>query len=71
MCQVTMDPDLSQEEKSELTGVLAGGVWRAQQNLRPAMPPMPPDGAAMFLLQQYSDKLLSLVERRFNKSVGH
>ncbi|XP_023225162.1 mitogen-activated protein kinase-binding protein 1-like [Centruroides sculpturatus] len=109
--RVTMDSELSAMDKASMTTVLAKGVWQAQQNLRPAMPPVPiwpmPQNSsldpnifasktignvnnslsidpgigkgsvenpaetvnAMTLLQQYSDKLLSLVEQHINKNV--
>lgn len=109
--RVTMDVELSASDKASMTTVLAKGVWQAQQNLRPAMPPVPiwpvsqnttldsnmfmnksfgnvnspitidqnsnkgivenqaETVNAMTLLQQYSDKLLSLVEQHINKNV--
>lgn len=39
--RVTMDMDLSPGDKSAMTNTLAQGVLQAQQNLRPAAPPMP------------------------------
>ncbi|KAG1714748.1 Mitogen-activated protein kinase-binding protein 1 [Nymphon striatum] len=39
--RVTLDKDLPQPDKSELMNILAQGVWQAQQNLRPAVPPLP------------------------------
>ncbi|XP_076314517.1 mitogen-activated protein kinase-binding protein 1-like isoform X4 [Tachypleus tridentatus] len=115
--RVTVDTELPAAEKSTMTTTLAQGVLQAQQNLRPAVPPMPmwnPSGAsldttnpfgnvkrmtmsssnlssdfvqhsmgkkldptsqpemvnAMALLQQYSDRLLNLVEQRMNKGSG-
>lgn len=58
-----------------MTTTLAQGVWQAQQNLQPtafgprtqAADPQTDPQAAMLLLQQYSDKLLSLVEQRITK----
>lgn len=58
-----------------MTTTLAQGVWQAQQNLQPtAFGPRAPNSdpqtdpqAALMLLQQYSDKLLSLVEQRITK----
>ncbi|XP_076306142.1 mitogen-activated protein kinase-binding protein 1-like isoform X3 [Tachypleus tridentatus] len=116
--RVTLDTDLSSSDKSAMTTTLAQGVLQAQQNLRPAVPPMPvwnpsnnsldtvssygtakrvsvnssslvssdfgqrttgkkldPTNQsemvnAMTLLQQYSDRLLNLVEQRMNQSGG-
>ncbi|CAM1318924.1 WDR62 (predicted) [Pycnogonum litorale] len=39
--RVTLDNDLPQADKSELMNILAQGVWQAQQNLRPAVLPLP------------------------------
>ncbi|KAG8188886.1 hypothetical protein JTE90_014946 [Oedothorax gibbosus] len=67
--RVTVDSQLSTSEKAAMTTTLAQGVWQAQQNLQPhaftaATPPgsVPQDPA--LLLQQYSDKLLTLIEQR-------
>lgn len=73
--QVTVDPQLSTTEKTSMTTTLAQGVWQAQQNLQPTafgprtptVDPQTDPQAAMMLLQQYSDKLLSLVEQRITK----
>lgn len=43
--RVTMDMELSPSDKSTMTNTLAQGVLQAQQNLRPAAPPMPVWGA--------------------------
>lgn len=101
--RLTMDTTLSSNEKSSMTTILAQGVWQAQQNLRPAVPPLPVWSSttktlelsyqnscrtssqslderinnsaiqqeplnAILLLQEYSDKLLSLVEQRISNS---
>ncbi|XP_035215773.1 mitogen-activated protein kinase-binding protein 1-like isoform X2 [Stegodyphus dumicola] len=109
--RLTLATDLPSEEKSAMTNTLAQGVWQAQQNLRPAIPPMNPWSVpmensydpslrklpglnfplsngdlhdpsvqrphistqpdvinTMALLEQYSDKLLSLVEQKISSS---
>ncbi|XP_064484306.1 mitogen-activated protein kinase-binding protein 1-like isoform X3 [Ornithodoros turicata] len=43
--RVTMDMELPPADKSTMTNTLAQGVLQAQQNLRPAAPPMPLWGA--------------------------
>ncbi|KFM75776.1 hypothetical protein X975_14109, partial [Stegodyphus mimosarum] len=109
--RLTLATDLPSEEKSAMTNTLAQGVWQAQQNLHPAIPPMNPWSVSMensydpsvrklpglnfplsngdlhdpsvqrphistqpdvintmALLEQYSDKLLSLVEQKISSS---
>ncbi|CAN8009058.1 unnamed protein product [Ixodes pacificus] len=44
--RVTMDMELSPADKSAMTNTLAQGVVQAQQNLRPAAPPMPAWGGS-------------------------
>ncbi|XP_067138205.1 mitogen-activated protein kinase-binding protein 1-like isoform X2 [Centruroides vittatus] len=101
--RLSMDTTISSSEKSAMTTILAQGVWQAQQNLRPAVPPFPMWSSssktlelsyqnsyrtssqssderlsspaiqqepfnAILLLQEYSDKLLSLVEQRIGNS---
>ncbi|KAF8786903.1 WD repeat-containing protein 62 [Argiope bruennichi] len=73
--RVTIDSQLTTTEKAAMTTTLAQGVWQAQQNLQPtAFSARTPTSdsqtepqAAMMLLQQYSDKLLNLIEQRITK----
>ncbi|XP_054711970.1 mitogen-activated protein kinase-binding protein 1-like [Uloborus diversus] len=73
--RVTVDSQLTTAEKTSMTTTLAQGVWQAQQNLQPTAfgtrsstaDSQAEPRAAMMLLQQYSDKLLSLVEQRITK----
>ncbi|GIY61420.1 uncharacterized protein CDAR_541891 [Caerostris darwini] len=73
--RVTIDSQLTTTEKAAMTTTLAQGVWQAQQNLQPtafsARTPTSDSSAepqaAMMLLQQYSDKLLTLIEQRITK----
>ncbi|GBM34106.1 hypothetical protein AVEN_235051-1 [Araneus ventricosus] len=73
--RVTIDSQLTTSEKAAMTTTLAQGVWQAQQNLQPtAFSARTPTSdsqtepqAAMMLLQQYSDKLLNLIEQRITK----
>ncbi|GFY45841.1 uncharacterized protein TNIN_151441, partial [Trichonephila inaurata madagascariensis] len=73
--RVTIDSQLTTTEKAAMTTTLAQGVWQAQQNLQPtafsartpASDASAEPQAAMMLLQQYSDKLLNLIEQRITK----